>query len=97
MKSTIFALAFFSLTLPTFGQGIDPVIGTWKLNLEKTTYIGIPTPKSQTLTFAGEGQNFTDTAEGVVTQGQAYKIVFRHISECPIRMIQPSTRGSATR
>jgi hypothetical protein len=22
------------LTLPAFGQGVDPLIGTWKLNLE---------------------------------------------------------------
>jgi hypothetical protein len=30
MKSTIFALAFFGLTLPAFGQGVDPLIGSWK-------------------------------------------------------------------
>ena len=37
MKCTIFALAFFSLTLPAFGQGVDPLIGTWKLNVAKST------------------------------------------------------------
>jgi hypothetical protein len=47
MKITIFALAFFSLTLPAFGQGVDPLIGTWKLNAAKTT--GSPY-KSLTLT-----------------------------------------------
>jgi hypothetical protein len=25
------------LTLPAFGQGVDPLIGSWKLNLEKST------------------------------------------------------------
>jgi hypothetical protein len=48
MKSTIFALAFFSLTFPAFGQGVDPLIGTWKLNLEKSTGTGLP--KSWSLT-----------------------------------------------
>jgi hypothetical protein len=67
------------LTLPAFGQGVDPLVGTWKLNVEKSTYVGPPAPKSQTNTFTGEGQNFIDTVEGVTAQGQAYKIVFRHI------------------
>jgi hypothetical protein len=34
MKMTILAL-FFGLTLPAFGQDVDPMIGAWKLNLEK--------------------------------------------------------------
>jgi hypothetical protein len=42
MKSTIFALAFLSLTLPASVQGVDPLIGTWKLNVEKSTSIGVP-------------------------------------------------------
>jgi hypothetical protein len=67
------------LTLPAFGQGVDPLIGTWKLNLEKSTFIGAPAPKSTTLTWSGEGQNLIDTAEGLDAQGQAFKIVFRHI------------------
>jgi hypothetical protein len=33
MKRTIFALAFFSLTLPAAAQGVDPLTGTWKMNL----------------------------------------------------------------
>jgi hypothetical protein len=67
------------LTLPAFGQGVDPLIGTWKLNLEKSTYIGNQPPKSQTNTFSGEGQQFIDTVEGVNAQGQAVKVVFQHI------------------
>jgi hypothetical protein len=80
MKRTISALVFFSLTLPAFGQGIDPLIGTWKLNLEKSTYTGGDTaPKSRTATFAGEGQNLAVTAEGVQANGQPLKVIFRHI------------------
>ena len=78
MKSTIFALAFLSLTLPAFGQGVDPLVGTWKQNLEKSTST-LPLAKSLTLTWSGEGQNFIDTAEGVDAQGQPFKFIFRHI------------------
>jgi hypothetical protein len=77
-----FCLSIFvaiGLTLPAFGQGADPVIGTWRLNVEKSTYVGTSAPKSQSNTFAGEGQTLTDTVEGVDAQGQAYKIVFSHI------------------
>jgi hypothetical protein len=79
MKPTILALAFFSLTLPAFGQGVDPLVGTWKLNREKSTSVGAPLFQSITQTWSGEGQNFTNTAEGVNAQGQAFKTVFRHI------------------
>jgi hypothetical protein len=79
MKSAIFALAFFSLTLPAFGQGVDPIIGAWKLNVEKSTYVGSPAPKSQTLNLTGEGHNFIDTVEGISAQGQPFKLVFQDI------------------
>jgi hypothetical protein len=79
MKSTLFALAFFALTFPAFGQGVDPLIGTWKLNLEKSTSTGLTPPKSQINTWSREGQTLIDTAEGVDAQGQPFKLVFRHI------------------
>jgi hypothetical protein len=63
---------------PAFGQGIDPLIGTWKLNLEKSTSTG-PLPKSQTIIWSGEGQNLIATNEGVSAQGEPYKFIFRHI------------------
>jgi hypothetical protein len=78
MKRTIFALTFYSLTLPAFGQGVDPLIGSWKLNLEKSTSTA-PLFKSLTLTWSGEGQNFIDTSEGKDAQGQAFKEVLIHI------------------
>ena len=67
------------MALPAFSQGVDPLIGTWKLNPEKSTYVGAVPPKSQTLTFTGEGRNFIDTVEGVDAQGQSFKLVFQHI------------------
>jgi hypothetical protein len=65
-------------TFPAFGQGVDPLIGTWKLNVEKSTST-LPLDKSSTLTFSGEGQSRTLVAEGVNAQNQSYKILYQHI------------------
>jgi hypothetical protein len=64
------------LTLPAFGQGADPLLGTWKLNVEKSTN---PPLKSATSTFAGQGNDLINTTEAIDTQGRTLKIVFRHI------------------
>jgi len=79
MKRTILALAFFSLTAPAFGQCVDSLVGAWKLNLEKSAFIGSIPPKSQTLTWTGEGQTLVNNSETVDDQGRAFKSVFRHI------------------
>jgi hypothetical protein len=73
MKSILFALAFFSLALPAFGQGVDPLIGTWKLNLAKSKFDG-PAPAAL-LTFEAVGQASKVTAESVDAQGNPTKIV----------------------
>jgi hypothetical protein len=79
MRRIVLACAFAGiLSVPAFGQGVDPLIGTWKFNLEKSTSTA-PLQRSATLTFAGEGQNLTNTAEGIDAQGQAFKFVYRHI------------------
>ena len=57
----------------------NPLIGTWKLNLAKSKYMGAPPPRSQTMIFAGEGKNLTNNVEAVDAQGQAIKTVFIHI------------------
>jgi hypothetical protein len=73
------AIAALIVASPAFGQSVDPLIGTWKMNPAKSTVVGLPMMKSQTLTWSGEGQNLTDTADTVDSQGQAFKVVFRHI------------------
>jgi hypothetical protein len=65
------------LAVPAFGQGVDPLIGLWKLNHEKSTS-SYPLPTVQILTFAMEGQILTATAEGVDAQGP-FKRVLLHI------------------
>jgi hypothetical protein len=69
------------LTLPAFGQDADPLIGTWKLNLEKTTST-LPRDqwvKSEVLHWTGEGQTFVDNADTVDANGRAYHTVYIHI------------------
>jgi hypothetical protein len=78
------ALLFLAAVLATAAPNIglaqsNPLIGTWKLNLEKSKFIPGPPPRSLTLTFAGQGENLTNTAEGIDAQGGALKTVFVHI------------------
>jgi hypothetical protein len=54
-------------------------MGTWKLNLAKSTYSPGPPPRSGTLTFEGAGQTLKDTAEGIDAEGKSTKGVYIHI------------------
>jgi hypothetical protein len=67
------------LTLPASAQGVDPLIGTWKLNLEKSTFSGRVPPKSRTATWAVDGENLAVTIEGVEAKGQPLKLIFKLI------------------
>ena len=54
----------------------DPIVGTWKLNLAKSVWAGIPRLKSQTRTYSGSARKFTlkmitVSAEGKQTTTQA--------------------------
>jgi hypothetical protein len=76
-------LSSFCLTASTLpGIGIaegNPLIGTWKLNLEKSKFSPGPGPRSSTLNFVADGANLTNTAEAIDAQGQATKTVYTHI------------------
>ena len=79
MRRIILACALAgALAVPAFGQGVDPLIGTWKLNVEKSTSTN-QLVRSQVNVWAMEGQNLIDTVEGVDAQGQPFKIVYQHI------------------
>jgi hypothetical protein len=79
MSRIILAVALAGiLGVPALGQGVDPLLGTWKLNLEKSTST-VPLDKSLTLTISGEGQSRTLVGEGVNPQNQSIKFVFQHI------------------
>jgi hypothetical protein len=47
----------------------DPLLGTWQLNLAKSKYSPGPPPKSNTVTFQGEGQNHKLTVVGINAEG----------------------------
>jgi hypothetical protein len=78
MKSKLALIGLAAIfTSPAFGQGVDPLLGTWKYNYEKS-HTTDPAPRNWTLTFSGTGQNFINTATGEDDQGP-FKVVLMHI------------------
>ncbi len=71
------------LGVPAFGQGVDPFIGTWKFNAEKsscqTGRQTCPLMKSEILVVSKDGQNIVNNTEGVDSQGQAFKGNYQHV------------------
>ena len=49
---------------------LQPLIGTWKLNVEKSKFDPGPGPKSQTLTWKASGNGFDFRVDSVNAQGQ---------------------------
>ncbi len=73
------AIVAIGLTLPAFSQSPNPFLGTWKLNVAKSTYAG-PIPKSGIATYAPDAQGVVkNSGEFVDAQGQTYKYTFTHI------------------
>lgn len=48
----------------------DPVVGTWKLNLAKSTFAGIPPLKSQIRTYSRSGRDITLEMKTVSAEGK---------------------------
>jgi hypothetical protein len=69
------ASAFLAVLIATalpqagFAQS-NPLIGSWKLNLQKSKYSPGPAPKSATLKYQAEGQNLKRTNEGTDAEGK---------------------------
>jgi hypothetical protein len=67
----LFSVAVFTTTLPQAGSAqSNPLVGTWKINLEKSKYSPGPAPKSATLKYQAEGQNLKRTNEGTDAAGK---------------------------
>lgn len=47
----------------------DPFVGTWKLDVNKSTYSNIPKPKELTLTVTNDGTNQVLTFNGTAADG----------------------------
>src|SRR6516162_7595188 len=80
--SSLTAMALLGLAIAAFPQvgfaQSSSLIGTWKLNLDKSKLVG-PPPRSATLTYTQDGQNFRNTAQGIDAQGNSTTVVFMHI------------------
>jgi hypothetical protein len=73
IATTLLGLAI-SVPQASFAQS-NPLIGTWKTNLAKSTYNPGPPPRSLTLTFETEGQSQRLTIENINAQGNPVKVV----------------------
>lgn len=67
MTGMLFAVAVGNAAAPAAGP--DPVVGTWKLNLEKSKYSPGPAPKSQTRTYAEAADGIALSYSSVAADG----------------------------
>jgi hypothetical protein len=59
-----------SLTAISLAAGSDPVVGTWQLNLSKSTFAAGTAPKSQTRTYSQSGPSITLVMKTVGADGK---------------------------
>jgi hypothetical protein len=74
MKHLLSLGALLGVLLYTHGlsaQATDPLIGTWKLNVEKSKFDPGPGPKSATVKFEAAGQGIKVTTDGVSADGKS--------------------------
>jgi hypothetical protein len=82
-RTSLMSIALLSLVACAFPQASfaqsSPLIGTWKLNLEKSKLTPGTAPRSQTATFQQDGQNIKNTNQTIDAQGNATTSMFLHI------------------
>jgi hypothetical protein len=61
----VVALVVAVLNVCTFAQAADPFIGTWNLNVSKSTFTPGPAPKSGSVTFTVAAPGFRAVIEGI--------------------------------
>ncbi len=75
VQRTLCFFAAFTLAVAALGAANDdPFAGTWKLDVEKSTYTGIPKPKDLTLTIVDQGPNRVVTFNGTAQDGSPIKV-----------------------
>ena len=60
-------LVFSAMTAGALSAQSNPFLGTWKLNLSKSKFDGMPAPKSLTRTVAADGERPTHLRERMRT------------------------------
>jgi hypothetical protein len=78
LSLAVLSLFVFAFPQATFAQS-GSMIGTWKLNVEKSKYPAGMTPRSQTNIYQQDGQNIKGTVQQVDAQGNATTTVLMHI------------------
>jgi hypothetical protein len=58
------------------GQATDPFVGTWKLNVAKSTFTPGPAPKSETIRVEPAGEGHKVTGETVLADGKTGRIEY---------------------
>jgi hypothetical protein len=62
--------------LELLAQAADPLIGTWELNVAKSTSSPGPPPKSSTRTFVQDGNGYKYTNRGIDADGKPYLVEY---------------------
>ena len=75
---TVLGLAIGGFPQHSFAQN-NPMIGTWKLNLDKSRLSPGTAPRSATLNYQQDGQNFRNTGQTIDAQGNSTTIVYMHV------------------
>jgi hypothetical protein len=70
LRTIIIGTSLVALAGHAAAQTADPVIGTWELNIAKSTFSPGPAPKSETRTYVLAGQDITATSKGVDADGK---------------------------
>ena len=64
------AVAFGAMGIAS-GADSDPIFGTWKMNVQQSTFGGIPAVKSETRTYSPSAHGYTLKIETVSAEGKA--------------------------
>ena len=70
-RAMVLAAAMLAVASFAIAQSADPFVGTWKLNVAKSTYSPGPAPKSATSTYAAAGKGYKITVRSEPASGPA--------------------------
>jgi hypothetical protein len=79
MKRLLVLAAFVAVSLVGLGPLLaqtNPFVGTWKLNVAKSKYVGVQPPKSETETVQAQGDGANVNFEGVAGDGSPIAFSF---------------------
>ena len=76
LKSLRLPAAILFMGFALLAQAADPLVGTWKLNVAKSTYSPGPAPKSLTAKIEAAGEGEKVTADGVRGDDTPIQVVY---------------------